>query len=46
MLGERCETGLFFKILENSFKVINCDQAIEISALLAICVFKRSNTIR
>ena len=46
MLGESCETGSFFKILENSFKVINRDQTIEISAHPAVCIFKRSNPIR
>ena len=36
----------FSKVPQNSFKVIYRDQtATEISAILGICIFKRSNTI-
>ena len=36
----------FFKVLENSFKVIYCDKTtIEVSTLPAICIFKRSDPI-
>ena len=47
MLGEKCETMMSFsKVLQNSFKVIYCNQATtETFTLPVICIFKRSNPI-